>query len=52
MSFLITRGLGRNTRSGQSGEIILNNNGYMNIAIPVEGVKVKEYFVDKVLEKH
>jgi len=33
-----------------SGTIILQPNQFQNIAIPVEGVKVKEYFLDKVAD--
>ncbi len=49
MPSLITRGYGRFT-SYQTGTISLDSNKWMNIAVPVKGRKIKEYFVDKVLE--
>ena len=34
-----------------SGAITLNNNAYMEIAIPVKGKKVKEYFLDWIADE-
>lgn len=50
MPYLITKGYGPAATSGTlSGSITLDSNKWMNLAIPVEGRKVKEYFVDAVL---
>lgn len=51
MPSLITRGYGDFSTGGGdlSGTITLDNNKWMNLAVPVEGAKIKEYFVDVVL---
>lgn len=52
MPSLITKGFGRFAGEGstpEQGIITLDSNKWMNIAIPVKGYKVKEYFIDTIL---
>ncbi len=49
MPYLITKGFGPSPKIDDGGFITLNNDKWMNIAVPVKGKKIKAYFVDAVL---
>lgn len=48
----LTMGLGSVPPTGAlEGSILLNNNKWMNISVPVKNKKIKEYFLDAVLSE-
>jgi hypothetical protein len=49
---IITKGYGTESTGQLSGTINLQNNRWQLIAIPVQDVKVKEYFVDRLADKY